>query len=177
MIQLSPDEEDVWKKFQKGMSTSEIASLSDPKEWSVSYVSRVLNRARKKIVKVLEEHAKSHRLDIESILDYQGILIGFDYAANTQVYIVFTINLGVVVWYKHDSYAGKLCPDCPNESDCWETLSTITKEYAINLREDEMGQPMTQKSITIFNKLVMKEIPRYKRIKKGKEKFENHQTT
>ena len=166
MIQLSPDEESVWKKFQQGMSTSEIASSSQPKEWTVSYVSRVLNRTRKKIVKVLRENAKSHRLDIESILDYQGILIGFDYAANTQVFMIYTVDLGVVVWYKHDSYAGKLCPECPKESECKETLSTIIDEYTIKLRQEELKQEMTERSITIFNKLIAKEIPRYKRSRK-----------
>ncbi len=65
-------------------------------------MSRVLSRAREKIAKALEEHAKSHRLDIESLLDYKGLLIGFDYQANAQVYILFTESLGIIVWYKHD---------------------------------------------------------------------------
>ncbi len=126
-------------------------------------MSRVLNRARKKIAKVLNEQASSHRLDVESLLDYKGILIGFDYQANAQVYIVFTMKLGVIVWYKHDSYAGKLCPECPKEAECRETLDTIMDEYNITLRPDEEQLPMTQQSIAIFNKLAAKEIPRYKR--------------
>jgi len=132
-------------------------------DWSPAYVSRVLNRARKKIAKALNEQASSHRLDVESLLDYKGILIGFDYQANAQVYIVFTMKLGVIVWYRHDSYAGKLCPECPKEAECRETLDTIMGEYNITLRPDEEQLPMTQQSIAIFNKLAAKEIPRYKR--------------
>jgi hypothetical protein len=123
----------------------------------------VLNRARKKIAKALNEQASSHRLDVESLQDYKGLLIGFDYQANAQVYIIFTMKLGVIVWYRHDSYAGKLCPECPKEAECRETLDTIMDEYNITLRPDEEQLPMTQQSIAIFNKLAAKEIPRYKR--------------
>jgi hypothetical protein len=163
---LSNHESIVWKEFQKGKSTSDIADGSD-EEWSPSYVSRVLSRAREKISKALEEHANSHRLDIESLLDYKGLLIGFDYQANAQVHIVFTEKLGIIVWYKHDSYAGKLCPECPKESECREILDTITEEYHITLRPDEKNLLMTQRSNAIFNKLAAKEIPRYKRKKEG----------
>jgi hypothetical protein len=160
---LSHDEEEVWRMFQQGTSTSSIAKASEKETWSVSYVSRVLNRARKKIAKALQDQAKSHRLDIESLQDYKGLLIGFDYQANSQVYMVFTIKLGVVVWYKHDSYAGKLCPDCPKQQECKETLDAIIEEYGIRLRPDEEAAPMTEQSIAIFNKLAAKEIPRYQR--------------
>ena len=163
MPQLSTHEAMVWEQFHKGMSTTDIAKQDVEEDWSPAYVSRVLNRARKKIAKTLTEHASSHRLDIESLQDYKGLLIGFDYQANAQVYIVFTVKLGVIVWYKHDSYAGKLCPDCPKEAECRETLDTIMDEYNLTLRPDEEQLHMTQQSIAIFNKLAAKEIPRYKR--------------
>ena len=163
MPQLSTHEAMVWEQFQKGLSTTEIAEQSVEEEWSPAYVSRVLNRARKKIAKALTQQASSHRLDVESLLDYKGILIGFDYQANAQVYIIFTMKLGVIVWYKHDSYAGKLCHECPKEAECRETLDTIMNEYSITLRPDEEQLPMTQQSVAIFNKLAAKEIPRYKR--------------
>lgn len=163
---LSNHETIVWKKFHKGKTTSAISDESNG-EWSPSYVSRVLNRTRKKIEKALEEHAKSHRLDIESLLDYRGLLIGFDYQANAQVYIVFTEKQGIIVWYKHDSYAGKLCPNCPKESECRQVLDTILEEYSITLRPDEEKLLMTKQSIAILNKLAAKQIPRYKRKKEG----------
>jgi hypothetical protein len=156
----------VWKQFQSGKPTSDIADESN-EEWSSSYVSRVLNRTRKKIAKALKEHAKSHRLDIETLLDYKGLLIGFDYQVNTEVYIVFTQKLGIIVWYKHDSYSGKLCPDCPKEQECREILDTIIGEYSVKLRLDEKELLMTQQSIAILNKLAAKTVPRYKRKKEG----------
>lgn len=162
---LSAHEAIVWREFQNGKSTSTIAEEYEDEKWSPSYVSRVLNRARKKIAKALEEHADSHRLDLESLLDYKGLLIGFDYQANAQVYIVYTGKLGIIVWYKHDSYAGKLCPECPKEAECRETLEIIMEEYDIKLRPDEKELAMTQQSIAVFNKLAAKEIPRYKRRK------------
>jgi hypothetical protein len=163
---LSTHESIVWKQFHSGKPTSDIAEESK-EEWTPSYVSRVLNRTRKKIAKALKEHAKSHRLDIETLLDYKGLLIGFDYQANAKVYIVFTEKLGIIVWYKHDSYAGKLCPDCPKEHECREILDTILEEYNITLRPDEEKLLMTQQSIAILNKLAAKQVPRYKRKTEG----------
>lgn len=160
---LSTHEAIVWREFQNGNSTSTIADNRDEENWSPAYVSRVLNRARRKISRALEEHANSHRLDVESLLDYKGLLIGFDYQANAQVYIVYTEKLGILVWYRHDSYAGKLCPECPKEGECEEALEAIMEEYDISLRPDEEELPMTQRSIEVFNKLAAKEIPRYKR--------------
>jgi hypothetical protein len=137
--------------------------LDRDKFTDTAYVSRVLNRARSKIEKDLRDHARAHRLDIESVQDYKGLLRGFDYQANTEVYIVFTMKLGVVVWYKHDSYAGKLCPECPKEEECRETLDTIMREYDLDLRPDQEALYMTEQSIAIFNKLAAKEVARYKR--------------
>lgn len=160
---LSDHEAIVWREFHEGSSTSMIAEERGDESWSPSYVSRVLNRARSKIAKVLQEHADSHRLDVESLLDYKGLLIGFDYQANSQVYIVYTERLGVVVWYRHDSYAGKLCPECPKEAECRDALRAIVEEFNLDLRPDEEALPMTLKSNAIFNKLAAKEIPRYRR--------------
>jgi nicotinamide riboside kinase len=160
---LSNDEAIVWQEFQKGKNTSTIAEDHTSQQWTPAYVSRVLNRAREKIAKNLQEHANSHRLDIETILDYKGLLIGFDYQTSSQVYIIYTQKLGVIVWYKHDSYAGKLCPQCPKDAECRETLDIIIQEYNIPLRPDEKQLYMTQQAIAIFNKLAAKETPRYKR--------------
>jgi hypothetical protein len=161
MGSLSKDESIVWLDFQKGKTTSTIAQ--EHTEWTPAYVSRVLNRAREKIAKTLKEHATSHRLDIETLLDYKGLLIGFDYQTSSQVYIVYTEKLGVIIWYKHDSYAGKLCAECPKEKDCQETVNTITSEYNLSLRADEKQLSLTQQAIALFNKLAAKESPRYKR--------------
>jgi len=164
---LSNHEAIVWLDFQKGKSTSIIAEERGDELSSQPYVSRVLNRARKKIAKTLREHANSHRLDVESLLDYKGLLIGFDYQANAQVYIIYTERLGVIVWYRHSSYAGKLCPECPKEEECRDTLNTIMDEYSISLRTDEEKLYMTEQSSAIFNKLAAKEIPRYRRKDEG----------
>jgi len=160
---LSSHESIVWQEFQKGKNTSSIAEEHKAEAWTPAYVSRVLNRAREKIAKTLKEHANSHRLDIETLLDYKGLLIGFDYQTSAQVYIIFTVKLGIIVWYKHDSYAGKLCPDCPKEDECRETLDIIIQEYNIQLRDDEKQLCMADQAIVIFNKLAAKETPRYKR--------------
>jgi len=159
---LSAHEAKVWLEFQRGKPTSVIADES-AEGWSPAYVSRVLNRARSKISDALENHAVSHRLDVESLLDYKGLLIGFDYQANAQVYIVYTEAMGIIVWYKHESYGGEPCPRCPKEAECQEALDAIMGEYALELRPDEQGLPMTDKSLAIFNKLAAKESPRYQR--------------
>lgn len=182
---LSADETIVWQRFQAGQSTTEIALESErmitllkqrgirkensKAEWDSSYVSRVLNRTRKKIKKTLQELALSHRLDIESILDYHGLLIGYDYQTNSKVFLIFTVDLGIVVWYKHADWLGKLCPNCPKKDECRETLDTILEEYNLKLRPDEEVLHMTEQSLEIFEKLAAKEIPRYRRKHETKE--------
>jgi len=160
---LSNHESVVWAEFQRGGSTSEIADGHGAEGWTPSYTSRVLNRAREKIAGALRGHADSHRLDVESLQDYKGLLIGFDYQANAQVYMVYTERLGVVVWYAHSSYAGKLCPECPKEQECREALDAVMGEYGLELRPDEEALPMTRQSTAVFSKLAAKEIPRYRR--------------
>jgi len=160
---LSNHESIVWREFQTGLSTGAISEAHASEGWTAAYVSKVLNRARSKIADALKGQANSHRLDVESLLDYKGLLIGFDYQANAQVYAVYTERLGVVIWYRHDSYAGKLCPECPKEEECREALDAVIEEYGIELRPDEKALPMTLRSIAVFNKLAAKETPRYKR--------------
>jgi hypothetical protein len=143
---------------------------------SSAYVSRVLSRAKSKIEDTLKEHANSHRLDVESVDGEKGLLAGFDYQANTNVYIVFTLTLGVIVWYEHSQWGGKLCDGtpygsstkqpgdpCPKHDECRETLDTILKEYnlSLNAREEELY--MTEQSVRIFAKLGQKQLPRYQR--------------
>jgi hypothetical protein len=159
---LSSDEAKVWNEFQHGNPTGVIAEESD-ENWNPSYVSRVLNRARRKISDALEKHAFSHRLDVESLQDYKGLLIGFDYQANAQVYIVYTECLGILVWYKHDSYGGLECNQCPKMVECTEVIKTIIDEYNIDLRKDEIELPLTARAVAVFNKLAAKEVPRYQR--------------
>jgi hypothetical protein len=161
---LSPQEAIVWLEFQKGKATSTIAEELQEGNMSPAYTSRVLNRARAKISKALRDHAASHRLDVESLQDYKGLLIGFDYQANTEVYIVYTEKLGIIVWYQHNDFNGKPCEECPKDGDCLETLETIINEYNIELRLDEEVLPLTQQAAAVFRKLAAKEIPRYKRV-------------
>jgi len=91
------------------------------------------------------------------------LLIGFDYQANAQVYIVYTEEMGIIVWYKHESYGGEPCHRCPKEAECQEALDVVMGEYDLELRPDEEELPMTEKSTAIFNKLAAKESPRYQR--------------
>ncbi len=142
---------------------------------SSAYVSRVLSRAKSKIEETLRQHANSHRLDVESVDGEKGLLTGFDYQANTSVYIVFTLGLGVIVWYEHSDYGGKLCDGspnagaktdgkpCPKREECRETLDTVLTEYNLTLNTKEEELYMTEQSVRIFAKLGQKQLPRYQR--------------
>ena len=147
---------------------------------SAAYVSRVLSRAKSKIEDSLKQHANSHRLDTENVNGERGVLTGFDYQANTNVYIVFTLKLGVIVWYEHNNYGGKLCDgtpvnpraksdgkQCPKLEECRETLDTILGEYNLSLNPKEEEMYMTEQSIRIFGKLGAKQLPRYQRETQG----------
>lgn len=143
---------------------------------SAAYVSRVLSRAKEKIEGTLRQHANSHRLDTENVDGEKGILTGFDYQTSTNVYIVFTLSLGVITWFEHANYGGKLCDgtpadpakksdgrQCPKLEECRETLDTILKEYNLTLNPMDEEMYMTRQSIRIFGKLGAKQLPRYQR--------------
>lgn len=147
---------------------------------SAAYVSRVLSRAKSKIEDSLKQHANSHRLDVESVTGERGLLTGFDYQANTNVFIVFTLSLGVIVWYEHKDYGGKLCDGtdrktgkkgdpCPKREECRETLDTLLEEYNLSLNPKEEDMYMTEQSVRIFAKLGQKQLPRYQRETQGSE--------
>lgn len=143
---------------------------------SSAYVSRILSRAKSKIEDSLKQHANSHRLDIENVDGETGLLTGFDYQANTNVYIVFTLGFGVIVWYEHSNYGGKLCDGspfdseqktdgspCPKLEECRETLDAVLNEYDLTLNPKDEGLYMTEQSVRIFGKLGAKQLPRYQR--------------
>jgi hypothetical protein len=170
-------------KLNKELEKIQRIQMSSP-----AYVSRVLSRAKSKIEDTLKQHANSHRLDLdvdqkrvdERGFGERGFLTGFDYQANTTVYIVFTLGLGVIVWYEHKDYGGKLCDGtdrntgkkgdpCPKRTECRETLDTILEEYDLTLNPQEEDMYMTEQSVRIFAKLGQKYLPRYRRETQGSE--------
>ena len=164
-------------KLRKELEKVQHIQMSSP-----AYVSRVLSRAKSKIEDALKQSANSHRLDTEGDRGFgeRGFLTGFDYQANTDVYIVFTLGLGVIVWYEHKDYGGKLCDGtdrktgrkgdpCPKREECRETLDTILEEYNISLNPKEEDMYMTEQSVRIFAKLGQKQLPRYQRETQGSE--------
>lgn len=164
------------EKFSGKKAQEEKKKLREIEFSSSAYVSRVLSRAKSKIEESLKQHANSHRLDIETVDGESGILTGFDYQANTNVYIVFTLGYGVIVWYEHTNYGGKLCDGspynsqqksdespCPKREECRETLDAILNEYNLKLNPKEEDMYMTEQSVRIFGKLGTKPLPRYQR--------------
>jgi hypothetical protein len=143
---------------------------------SAAYVSRVLSRAKSKIEGALKQQANSHRLDTENVDGEKGILTGFDYQTSRTVHIVFTLRLGIITWYEHADYGGKLCDGtpagpqkksdgkpCPKLDECRETLDVVLREYNLTLNPKEKEMYMTEQSNNIFRKLGSKQLPRYQR--------------
>jgi hypothetical protein len=167
-------------KLKKELEKIRQIQMSSP-----AYVSRVLSRAKSKIEDTLRQHANSHRLALDEDqtkkgFGEKGVLTGFDYQASATVYIVFTLDLGVIVWYEHKDYGGKLCDGtdretnrkgnpCPKRAECRETLDTIIEEYNLSLNPNEVDMYMTEQSIRIFAKLGRKQLPRYQRETQGSE--------
>jgi len=163
-------------KFSAKKAKEEKLKIREIQFSSSAYVSRVLSRAKSKIEDNLKQHANSHRLDTENVDGEKGLLTGFDYQANTNVYIVFTLGYGVIVWYEHTNYGGKLCDGspydsqqksdglpCPKLEECRETLDAVLHEYDLKMNPKEEAMYMTEQSVRIFGKLGTKQLPRYQR--------------
>lgn len=72
--------------------------------------------------------------DSEILKNNLGVLTGFDYRLNTQVYIIYTVEKGIFVWYEHH------CNDrCMKQ--CNELLELLKSEHNIKFTSEITKKP------------------------------------
>ena len=122
---LSTDETAVFSAMDAGLSPKEISVKLSKEE---GYIRKTQSRIRKKIDKELKKAANMHRLQFadNDIMRDQGILKCFDWVINTYVFLVFTPETGILIYYTHDCSS-----NC--EITCSETLDLICTERGVHV--------------------------------------------
>ena len=122
---LSTDEKAVFKEMNAGLRPTTISEKLSKDD---GYIRKTQSRIRKKIDKELKKAANMLRLQFtdEDIMRDQGILKCFDWVINTYVFLVFTPETGILIYYTHDCSS-----NC--EITCSETLDLICTERGVHV--------------------------------------------
>ncbi|MHA1448793.1 MAG: hypothetical protein ACTSP4_05160 [Candidatus Hodarchaeales archaeon] len=130
--------------------------ITDPPD--PRYVSKLKSIALNKIASALENLARSMRLEYVAFnsiskgnrLRYRkkalGILKGFNFSLNTEVYLIYTFSKlitdgnevvgsstssgGAIAWYVHDS---RSCSQCHPGGECFNILEQVINERALKI--------------------------------------------
>lgn len=143
---LTENELGIFHLVNEGFNAQEIAEKLDKQP---SYIRKTKSVIRKKLEKELKRIANSLRLDhdLANIPANTGVMTGFDWQHNTKVYLIFTEEEGIVVWWKHEC----LTDECQKRNQ--EILDLICRERGIILSSKEQELPLLEQF-----EIVIKEI-------------------
>ncbi|MFX1517003.1 MAG: helix-turn-helix transcriptional regulator [Promethearchaeota archaeon] len=134
---LTENELDIFHLINEGFNAQEIAEKLKKKS---SYIRKTKSVIRKKLEKELKRIANSLRLDpdLANIPADSGVMTGFDWQHNTKVYLIFTEEKGIVVWWKHEC----ITDECQKRNQ--EILDLICHERGITLSSKEQELPLLE---------------------------------
>ncbi|UCE15025.1 MAG: hypothetical protein JSV04_07560 [Candidatus Heimdallarchaeota archaeon] len=123
---LTENELAIFNLVNQQLSAQEISEKLNKQP---SYIRKTKFVIRKKIERELRKIASSLRLDLDlaNIPVDAGILIGFDWVHNTKVYLIFTVEKGIIAWWKHEC----ITDECRQRNQ--EIIDLICRERKINL--------------------------------------------
>ena len=151
---LTDYEFDVFQHTIKGKKPDEIAeTLNSDKKYknqkkTLGSIRKTKVVVRKKIEKRLVGIAKSLRLDhdLTSMPKDSGLLVSYDWTNDTKVYIIFTIEEGILAWYEHE------CSDKCKLS-CKEILDLVIRERNIPFTENQEALPILEQFRFVISKI------------------------
>ncbi len=134
---LTENELDIFNLVNEGFNAQQIAEKLNKQP---SYIRKTKSVIRKKLEKELKRIANSLRLDpdLANIPADAGVMTGFDWQHNTIVYLIFTVEKGIIVWWKHEC----LTNECQKRNQ--EIIDLICRERGINLSSKEQQLPLLE---------------------------------
>lgn len=114
--------------------------IADKLDKEPGYIRKTKFVIRKKIERELRKIASSLRLDLDlsNIPPDAGLLIGFDWVHNTKVYLIFTVERGIIAWWKHEC----ITDECRQRNQ--EIIDLICRERKINLTPKQQQLPLLE---------------------------------
>jgi hypothetical protein len=117
------------------------------------FVSKLKSTGLKKISDALIEIANSLRVDINNppkkyTDKIKACVHGLNFMLNVEIFIIYLLEEGPIVWYAHDSVS---CKECKEDGRCTNTLLKILEERNIAVPEDIKNKNNDEKADWIFN--------------------------
>lgn len=134
------------RRFKKKV---DVRSISKFKSLGLKKIHKGLNMQANllnldKTIQPLDNDIENlSKRDFEILNKNLGILIGFDYRLNTQVYVIYTIKKGYFVWYEHE--CNERCKE-----QCYELFNLLKTEHSIILPDKIKEKPFLIQFRTII---------------------------
>ncbi len=134
---------EFWHLKRAQQSGRDIAKL---KKVSEQAVSKTLKEANTRIRTLIENSAAMNRINLELLNEELGVARGYSCVFKVKVYITYSPNNGVQVWYDHQG----ACEECEEFVECRKRLLLEFKERNIivtqpALRPTELANLLFQK--------------------------------
>ena len=136
---------DIWllkrNKREKGTKIAERKGIS------TASVSKNLNEANSRIKGLLDNTAKSNKIQLDLISPKLGYARGYSPALKMRIYITYSPVNGIQVWYDHQGE----CEMCEELNSCRESLIQEFKERNLEV-PPETSRP-ADASALLFKKI------------------------
>jgi hypothetical protein len=135
---LSENELEIFILTNEGKNAQEIAEKLDR---TPNYIRKTKFVIRKKIEEEFRKIANSLRLDLDlaNISGDSGLMSAFDWVHNTKVYLIFTVERGIIAWWEHKC----LTDECRERNK--EMIDLICRERKIKLSAKETKKSLLTK--------------------------------
>lgn len=129
------------------MTESEISRELNITRQSVHIM---LNVARSKIIRALNEAAEVNRIQVRHLDVEKGILVGYSREFDHKVVITYSPKNGIRIWYAHDEE----CKECQFDREWVKIILDEAEERGIKLSEEELQLSPPQLAKIIFKKIL-----------------------
>ena len=76
---------------------------------------------------------------------------GLHFVVNTEIFIIYTLEEGPIVWYKHNS---STCKECIPDGTCNKVLSLIITERELRIPKLLLDEPIDKKADWVFQEIL-----------------------
>lgn len=115
----------IWLQRRQKVNPSHLA---DQMSVSRPYISKAHRIAVLRIENLLRNAAQMTRIDIHSLSGEQGFAVGYCSMNKSKVYITYSPNHAVQIWYDHSGN----CESCNEFNQCYSILSELADEWQID---------------------------------------------
>ena len=120
------------------------------------YVSKLKSTGLKKIHNSLMDLSKTLRIDIKDepkkyIDKIKACIHGLHFVINTEIFLIYTLEEGPIVWYKHNSTT---CEECNPKGKCSQVLELIIHERKLEIPNKLNNEPIDKKADWVFQEIL-----------------------